>query len=186
MPTEHCGCTNDKKEYLSLFPSWATEQDIEESVFEGMTKDDEKVWPDGLNRPTHWPQCKVKDDCSSDGKYLNELSCSCMSLIQCEMECSPGLYLDPAHGCSCVGMDEFRHYFPDWSTDRDIDHSFRLASMPTILDVKLDYSGNWPECNPVAMCMEGYYWNELTCSCWAEYSIAPCAIRCSSFIDPRT
>ena len=36
------------------------------------------------------------------------------------------------------------------------------------------------------MCMEGYYFNSLSCECWAEYSMKPCAVRCSSFIDPRT
>lgn len=52
MPTEHCGCTDDKKEYLSMFPSWANEKDISQSIKEGRkNRPKPDPTPPALKRP---------------------------------------------------------------------------------------------------------------------------------------
>ena len=93
-----------------------------------------------------------------------------MSTYQCTLNCPRETYLDPVDGCTCIGKAEMKSYFPKFASKKDIDHSFRLANMPMLIHPEKKPRDERPSCNPLPMCAEGYYWNELTCSCWAEYS----------------
>ena len=88
MPTEHCGCTDDKNTYYALFPKSATESDIQKSmtsnfawpttacpatssstsassVQPGTTGGTQSIQPSFVTRPNYWPKCQKVDDCKA-------------------------------------------------------------------------------------------------------------------------
>ena len=117
MPTENCGCTEDYDEYLALFPAWATEEDIKDSIVKGKENnkpDPKPVWPEPpiYTIPEGWKKCKVVEDCADYGTF-NYLSCKCFSNIQCMMWCGEEMKMDPVNGCTCITNEEYRAYFPE-------------------------------------------------------------------------
>ena len=122
LPTSHCGCTDDESEYLALFPHWAKEDMISQSISDGMQKSYEKGIYTFLVRPETWPKCDQREECD----FFNELACKCFSEIQCMLWCGEGQTLDPTKGCSCITEEEARAVYPIWATETDISFSYSL------------------------------------------------------------
>ena len=94
-PAEICGdCYPYEELKAELYPSWATDEDIQEASRNGLVLSEQ--------RPSDWRVCPAdsyKDNCDS-GKYWDELACECFSLAQCKKGC--GIYgerLDPKEMC---------------------------------------------------------------------------------------
>lgn len=126
MPTEHCGCTDNKADYYDLFPHWATEDMISESIREGLSQVVvEPEEPPRLVKPDHWPECAEASRECEFGTF-NELACECFSEVFCMLWCGEEMTLDPTAGCTCITNDEYLAYFPEWATPKDIDFSQQL------------------------------------------------------------
>ena len=52
MPIAHCACVEDEAEFYDLFPHWATEEMIDQSIDQGLYR-----WESTPRRPSHWPEC---------------------------------------------------------------------------------------------------------------------------------
>lgn len=42
------------------------------------------------------------------------------------MDCGEDRQMDPVSGCTCITKAEYRDYYPDWATEKDIDYSWKL------------------------------------------------------------
>mmetsp|Transcript_18636 Transcript_18636/g.25132 ORF Transcript_18636/g.25132 Transcript_18636/m.25132 type:complete len:215 (-) Transcript_18636:649-1293(-) len=184
-PASGCDCV-PLEEIRALYPAWATDADISQSNVEGMST----IFPPPIPEPTpvvkpdYWPACNTFAPCE-EGSWLNELACSCMQSYECNQVCPKNQVMDPFEGgCSCIEEEALMGKFPEWASMKDVDYSLMLNGKMGVF--KPQHPGKWPQCNPIPMCAPGHYFNNLTCACWPEYSLEPCAIRCSSFIDPRT
>lgn len=135
-PTMGCQCITNE-EYRAYFPDWATDRDIDYShqlmwdswePYEPEPIPEPEPEPKELKVPDHWPACNTLVPCSFDNAplVLNELACTCFSLLVCEMACSEGFKIDPVEGCGCIPEEEVNAYYPDWATERDIVHAEKL------------------------------------------------------------
>lgn len=75
--------------------------------------------------PEHWEKCELLEDCENYGT-LNKLSCRCFADAQCDIWCGEDMTQDPVNGCDCISKDDYRAYFPEWASDKDIDYSFKI------------------------------------------------------------
>lgn len=57
---------------------------------------------------------------------FNLLACQCFSDVQCKIYCGKTRRTDPVDGCTCISDAEYRAYFPDWATEKDIDYSWKI------------------------------------------------------------
>lgn len=179
--TEPCGCSENASDYYDLFPHWATNTKIVQSISDGLTeysfhKDE---------RPKDWPACTrdSKDVC----RFYNELACTCFSEVQCALYCGEGLTLDPRYGCECIGLKEERSLYPSWATQEDIDLSKKLMYEQNTVDPfappvtphlphnqpghhLLEKPMHWLECDKATTppCdLDHHILNELACVCFS-------------------
>ena len=177
-PFELCGeCLPDPM-IRSLYPEWATEDEISTSKQEG-------IWR-VQDRPSDWRVCyeeETPEQCRED-QYWNELACECMSNVPCWSICSPGSMLDPVEDCgaaSCARIPEiYLNHYPVWANPMDVENaeiegkSKRQSELwnrhrvcPLIFD----------EAYP---CGAGQYWNELSCQC---HTVTLCLMLCGENED---
>ena len=114
-PLWPCQCV-DKSIIRSLYPDWATEEEIRES--------NEKGRQAAFDRPDDWKVCPRKEhlpDSLCPNGYWNELSCNCFSQIFCMLWCGYGKDMDPTKGCFCMDKKEIvETYYPSWANEYDI------------------------------------------------------------------
>jgi len=140
-PRVECGCMSDS-DFKGLFPEWATEWQINESML--------GEWPEP--EPEGWPQCNPTPSCSFD-YYFNELTCDCWPLYdyECHNDCAFGMEVrDPTIGCGCISESDFKGLFPEWATEWDIQESmlgqWRDPEPEPPIGPDLGLADYWPQC----------------------------------------
>ena len=107
-----CGeCLSSEKIREKIFPSWATDKDIEYAADVGIQLNDA--------RPDDWRVCPVAKRCAAN-QYWDELACQCFYDVPCQ--CPVDMQSDPATECgACIDFKTVREkYYPKWATPHDI------------------------------------------------------------------
>jgi len=192
-PTKGCSCISEE-EARAIYPEWASEKDINVSLMlqYELQPMQEPMPPVLLARPDHWPLCEGELPVCIDPEMFNELACKCFMMLQCDMRCGEDSTNDPINGCSCIPNSEVVAYYPEWASEEDIDVSWELSYQAyaakfvppvEVISYPTTVTSVWPACNPMPMCIQDTYFNELSCQCWP---LIQCEIGCPEFLSPAS
>ena len=92
-PFEPCGQCLPDDMIRSIYPEWATDDEISISIAAG-------IWR-VQDRPSDWRVCEADEtpDQCRDDQYWNELACECLSNVPCWSSCEPGFMQNPREDC---------------------------------------------------------------------------------------
>lgn len=154
-PREACGeCLTTNELFRDVYPLWATPMDVNQA-FARMYGTEQQEKPS-------WKVCPIEDlngkDCG-EGKFWNELACTCFSFARCDAFCLDlDSEMDPRQDCECVDSQVLKdELYPDWATEDDIQKADAVGRF------------NYGESKPIGAMEKPSFWEP--CPIYEEY---PC------------